>query len=240
MFYVATEQARFVAEARASAASLRGVLPDVHVTIFTDIPQAVPADGLFDAVVRLPQGEGVGTSWGSGLLGKVRAFARAPYERAVFLDSDTRVLSPRFAQLFSALDDCEIALCACEPGESRNQRLSGRPMFNSGVVALRRTPAILRLLAAWLDRQEAHARAIGRNRMDEFEYVRALTGVEKLYQLVADQTAFAQFLSPDVNAFGVRCRTLERVWNWRPDVIDDAHAAEVVVHHAQRFKVDPL
>jgi hypothetical protein len=241
VFYVATEQPRFVEQAVHSLESLRRFLPGVPVALFTDIPDArAGLDALFDAVHVLPVGEGVGTSWGSGLLGKVRAFTRSPYDVSLYLDSDTRVLRPRIAELFDALESCEIALAACEPGESRNQRNSGRPMYNTGVVAFRRTEGVQRLLAAWLDLQEAHARAIQERRMNRFEYVRHLQGVDKLYQLVADQTALARYLAPDVNTFGVRCRTLDRIWNWRPDEIDPAFADEVVIHHAERFKVDPL
>jgi hypothetical protein len=241
VFYVATEQPRFVEQAIRSVESLRRWMPEVHVALFTDIPES--RDDLrllFDAVYELPVAEGVGTSWGSGLLGKVRAFSRSPYQASVYLDSDTRILKPRVKELFGALEACEIALAACEPGESRNQRNSGRPMFNTGVVAFRRTPKVQGLLAAWLELQEAHARAIRERRMNTFEYVRHLQGVDKLYQLVADQTALARYLAPDVNAFGVRCHTLERIWNWRRDDIDPALADEVVIHHAERFKVDPL
>jgi hypothetical protein len=239
VLYVATEQSRFVVEAFHSAESLKHWMPDVHVTLFTDRPEAVQrVGGIFDAVERLPLAPGLRTSWGSGLLGKVRAFARAPYEKSLYLDTDTRVLSPRVAELFDVLDAHEIALSRCEPGESRNQALSERAMFNSGVVAFRRTPRARRLFDAWLELQQAHADAIRDNLMDRFEYVRRLQGWDKVFQLVADQTSLARYFAPDVNHFGVNYLELPRIWNWRRNEIDDAHRGVVVIHHAERFKCD--
>jgi hypothetical protein len=235
--YVATEQDRFVVEAVRAAETMRHWLPNVAITLFTDRASAAAYQGLFDTIEPLPFAPSLGTSWGSGLLGKVRALARAPYERCLYLDSDTRVLSPRIAELFTSLEAWELLIATCEGGESRNQLQSRRPMFNSGVIAFRQTTAVRRLLAAWLERQEQHAEAIRTGRTSSIEYVRHLRGVERLYQLVADQTTLAQFLAPDRNVFGVRCLTLSRCWNWRPDEIDDAHRGRVVIHHADRFKV---
>jgi hypothetical protein len=241
VFYVATEQVRFVVEACRSAESLRRWVPDVHITLFADEPRIAGATaGPFDAVEVLPVAEGLGTSWGSGLLGKVRAFCRSPYETSLYLDTDTRVLGPRIRELFEALRTYEVAIAACEPGESRNQALSARPMFNSGVVGFRNTANVRRLLRAWRERQEAHARAILDGDPDRFEYIRQVPGPYKLFQLVADQTALARYLAPDVNEFQVTCLTLPRTWNWRSNHIDDAHAGKVVIHHAPRFKVDFL
>lgn len=237
-FYVATEADRYLLEASRSAESLRRWLPDIHITIFTDRPESAVSLRPFDTVEILPVGEGIGTSWGSGLLGKVRAFTRAPYERSLYLDSDTRILGPRVADLFGFLEKYELAIAACEPGESRGQSLSGRPMFNSGVVAFRKTQNTERLMAAWRQRQEEHAQAIRAGRTDTIEYVRHLSGTERLYQLVADQTSLARFLSPDVNEFGIRYLTLPRIWNWRRSRIDQGHVGQVVIHHAMRYKVD--
>src|SRR5207249_618797 len=121
---------------------------------FTDRPDAMDlSGGLFDAVEPLAFAEGLGTSWGSGLLGKVRAFARCPYEKSLYLDTDTRVLKPDIGELFDLLDAYELAISPCERGESRNQIFSGRPMFNSGVIAFRDTTRVRQLLNAWLARK---------------------------------------------------------------------------------------
>jgi hypothetical protein len=72
--------------------------------------------------------------------------------------------------------------------------------------------------------------------MNRFEYVHHLEGVEKLFQLVNDQTALAQFLTPDVNPFGISYVELPRVWNWRTNDLPEAAAGEVIVHHAAIYK----
>jgi hypothetical protein len=263
VFYVAMDLSRFVIEAYESATSLKACLPGVHVTLFTDRPEAAqPYANVFDSIRPLPvvtpfvlqdatgnatpgrnahprsalEQALLTTNWASGLLGKVRAFTEAPYEKSLYLDTDTRVLTPRLRELFELLDAYELAIVACEDGESRGQVLLGRRMFNSGVMAFRKTPAVRRLMQAWLELQEAHAEAVRAGDLDRFSYVRHLDRLNKIYQLVADQTALARYLSPDVNEFGVNYLTLSRIWNWRRDEIDQARLGAVVVHHADRFK----
>jgi len=238
VLYVATERPRFVTEAQHSAESLRRSMPDIHITLFTDRANSVCAPP-FDAVEYLPRVDGIGSSWGWGLLNKVRACAQSPYERTLFLDTDTRVLTPRIRELFALLDTHEIALARCELAESLCQDLYGRPMFNAGIIAFRRTPRVAALLQAWQELHEAHLRAIGENRTRRFAYVRHLDAGSRYYQLINDQLALARHLAPDgVNTFQVSCLTLPRIWNWRPKRIEAAHVGDVVIHHSSRFKVE--
>jgi hypothetical protein len=268
VFYVATGQEQFIVEACRSATSLKACGPGIHVTLFTDLTDLARRHGVFDAIEPLPAADVfasatnggacngrtamhgdaadselhqlvVGTGWGSGLLGKVRAFVRAPYEKSLYLDTDTRILHTRIRDLFALLDRYELAIAPCRAGESRGQELYGRPMFNSGVIAFRAAPAVRQLMDAWLALQEAHAKAIQEGEPDRFPYVRHIDGqVSKLYQLVADQTSLARYLSPEVNRFGVRYFTLPKIWNWRDNDIDEANRPLVVIHHANRYKVD--
>jgi|RhiMethySRZTD1v2_1073278.scaffolds.fasta_scaffold00946_8 hypothetical protein len=238
VLYVATERPRFVTEAQHSAESLKRWMPDVHITLFTDRTDTVCASP-FDTVEYLPRVDGIGCSWGWGLLNKVRACAHSPYERTLFLDTDTRVLTPRIREVFALLDTHEIALARCEPGESHSQDLYGRPVFNGGVIAFRRTPRVSELLNAWRDLHLAHLRAFGENRSHQFAYVRHLDAASRCSLLINDQTALARHLAPDgVNTFEVSCLTLPRIWNWRRKTIDATHVGDVVIHHSNRFKVD--
>ena len=238
VLYVATEHARFLTEARQAAESLKRWMPEVHVTLFTDNPDTAAAlQAPFDAVEALPRVEGLGASWGWGLLNKIRACVRSPYERSLYLDTDTRVLSPRIREFFTFLDTHDVALARCEDGESRCQRVHGLPMFNAGIIAFRRSPRVASLLQAWQNLHETHLRALADNRTNRFAYLRHLGASDRYAQLINDQTALAQFLAPGVNTFEVNCLTVPRIWNWRRNEIDVAHRNDVVIHHADRFKV---
>jgi hypothetical protein len=82
---------RFVEEAAVSAASARRHL-GLPITLFTDCPSAAKAIGCFDEVVELSR------SGPRPHRDKIVAMRRSPYERTLFLDTDTFV--------GAALDDC--------------------------------------------------------------------------------------------------------------------------------------
>ena len=82
---------RFVAEAAVSADSARRHL-GLPITLFTDCPSAARATGRFDEIVELSR------SGPRPHRDKIVAMRRSPYERTLFLDTDTFV--------GAALDDC--------------------------------------------------------------------------------------------------------------------------------------
>lgn len=146
ILYFATG-AKYVAEAAASAASAKRQMPGVPVALVTDRAAAAP----FDHVVRIAD-----TAY--PLLVKVKALALTPFRRTLFLDSDTFVARP-VEELFDLLADCDVA-AAHVPLRLSTTRLKEQkiflggvpvcfPEYNTGVVAYRRTPAVLKMLKAW-------------------------------------------------------------------------------------------
>lgn len=139
---------RYIAEAVLSATSLRRHMPGLRTAIFCD--GEAPAD-LFDLRDGLVPGIALKRQ-------KIHALLRSPFERTVYLDTDTYV-GDAFWELFELLDRFELAM-ALSPHWA--VQLSGRgggtrergvpvafPKANSGVIAYRRTAAVEQLVRAW-------------------------------------------------------------------------------------------
>lgn len=104
VLYVASG-ARYLAEAARSCASLRRVMPGIVVALYTDTPYE-NADALFDAVLPL---QAARQTCGDKLI----PLLEVPFERAIFLDTDTYVARP-LDDLFTLLDHFDFAI-AHEP-----------------------------------------------------------------------------------------------------------------------------
>jgi hypothetical protein len=133
---------RFVAEAAVSAASARFHL-GLPITVFTDCPSSARAAGCFDEVVELSR------SGPRPHRDKIVAMRRSPYERTLFLDTDTFV--------GAALDDCwdllehfDLAVAGDRGYVDQFPPGTGVPASfkepNLGVVFYRRCPAITQML----------------------------------------------------------------------------------------------
>jgi len=145
--YVVSGSRRYFEEAVSSIASLKKVHLNAHVTVFTD-QDFGDADGLIDSV----EVREMDTSQRMGD-GKVRHIADTPYDRTIFLDSDTHVLEP-MDPLFDLLDGYDLALVQA-PGTPRGTRLEdGTPVvghlpYNCGLIAFKKSDSTLRLFARW-------------------------------------------------------------------------------------------
>lgn len=140
VIYIATGE-RHVAEALVSARSLKTHMPHLAVTLYTD--QAAVASEV-DAVVAFAA---------HGYLSRIPALEASPYERTLFLDSDTYVCGD-LAGLFALLDEFDIAL-AQSPTRAIYE-VEGVPdsfpEFNAGVMLYRRSPAVQAALRDWAER----------------------------------------------------------------------------------------
>jgi hypothetical protein len=86
---------------------------------------------------------------------KAIAVARLPFERTLFLDTDTYVLGD-LGDVFELLDRVEIA-AAHPPAYTKAPDPVGSAAFydfNTGVIALRRTERVKRFLEAWIAVQQ--------------------------------------------------------------------------------------
>lgn len=129
--------------ARQSALTTRHHNPDCPMVLFTD---QKCEDPVFDEVRPLPFG---------CRRSKIAAMIHAPFERTVFLDSDTLVLRP-LTDMFDVLDRFELALCHDVRRSSALIRTTGpseKPdlfcQHNSGVMAFRKSPRVEGFLRQW-------------------------------------------------------------------------------------------
>lgn len=127
---------------RRSLASLRHHCPDVPVALFTN----QPADTCPKVEYRFE------VSAVGGYHVKPRFIPWLPFERTVYLDVDTVILSPTAIQPAGLLTDAFGYEAIYVHGVSRRcdkVRICGVPSMNSGMVMLRKCDRVLKALARW-------------------------------------------------------------------------------------------
>lgn len=138
---------KYVKEALISAKSLKAVDSTADVTIVSD-QQVNHVE--FDRKVehKLQSNE----PWKSGLVGKIDALMESPYEKTVFLDSDTYIVSP-INELFKLLDYFDLCLAMApadiSPVEIDGIKLEGLNCYNTGLIAYRKNKKVIRFLENW-------------------------------------------------------------------------------------------
>ncbi len=164
VLYVATG-GRHLQEMVASARSVRRWLPGVPILLYTD--QSDLPEGVFDEVRRLENPR-------HSFVDKIAPLRETPFERTLFLDTDTLVCAP-IDDVFAVLDRFEMALAQAP---LRHDREFVTPNcfveLNTGVVAYRRTDAVGELFADWLRVYEREAEATGRLESDQPAFREAL------------------------------------------------------------------
>lgn len=138
--YVATGSG-YQREAVASARSLRAVMPSASICLITDA--APESDGPFDTVL-------LRTQVCHNPIDKLLA-VDCPYERAVFLDTDTHICGD-LDGLFDLLDRFDLALLQ-ENHRGWDYTLPGVPAafpeYNTGVIVFRRSNAMQEFFSKW-------------------------------------------------------------------------------------------
>lgn len=136
--YVATGK-KYVGEAIESARSLKQVMPTLGVTVFSDHLIADPA---FDRVIPIERPI-------QGSADKVRSLPLTPYERTLFLDTDTYVCAD-LSEYFELLDRFDVLIAH----DALRINWGGLPIprifpeMNGGVIAFHRERSMA-FLNAW-------------------------------------------------------------------------------------------
>lgn len=151
--YVATGDG-YLAEARRSAESVRHHHPQLPICLVTDQEHA--AGGPFTEI-RRPRGP-----VGHQPIDKLLAI-EAPYERCIFLDTDTFVLDD-LSPVFEVLERFDLAAHQ-DVNRGWNYTLPDVPLafseFNTGVIAFRNAPAVQDFFRAWRGEYEQLHREFG-------------------------------------------------------------------------------
>ena len=143
--YIITQDPRYVDLLLTSAASLKKAMPELPISVFSQF--SVESD-LFDKVFSVDATK-------DGFYDKARLIRDSPYERTLFIDADTYVLEP-VPELFSLLDHFD---CAATHEEYLNTDWHRRyprtdipssfPEFNTGILMLKRSDRLNRMLDEW-------------------------------------------------------------------------------------------
>lgn len=143
IIYVATGR-RFVDEALVSVRSVKKQMPDISIALYTDLPEltSAPPAGV-DTVFLLENAT-------NSCRDKIRPLVDSPYEKTLFLDTDTYLCEPIY-DVFTMLDRFDIALAQAPDRYQYN--LPDLPdcftELNSGVIAFRKNERVLALLQRW-------------------------------------------------------------------------------------------
>lgn len=167
ILYIATG-ASYLAEARLSAQSVRRFHPGIKIAVATD--QAVAADADFDLVMAPPIG-GHSNQTDSFLerdrvayYRKIRPLLESPFEKTLFLDSDTYVAAP-LDELFVLLDQFDLLVTPAHVIHDYQFEMDAAPFsqipaafgyFNTGLVAYRRNAAGTAFLQRWMENYINH------------------------------------------------------------------------------------
>lgn len=228
---VATRNDGYVVLAASCAASIRHHLPDLPITLFTNV-RAIPPEyaAPFDAIVEIESPTRHKLDWANGLMDKIRGIRQSPYERTFYIDVDTVVRSPALADSFAMLDEHDLLITECAEDASYSRRLIARPLYSTGILAWRRSDKVSRLFSAWTDFALECLAAARDGRLADLPGLADLTEDERTFLALTDQYTLAQFLAPGVNEFDLDVKVLEERWNFRGDGLREPPEGLIVDH----------
>ena len=158
VIYSATGQ-KFVDEAVRSARSLKQVMPDLPVTLYTDLTE-VP-DGVFD-VIEIIEHPHYSTR------DKIQPLCDPPYQRTLYIDTDTYIAEP-FYEVFDALQRFDIIFTHA-PGRYRTKFEEIPDCFtepNGGLIGVNRNQRALKAMDSWKLEYERQLEATPNNKSDQ-------------------------------------------------------------------------
>ena len=167
VLYVATGK-RYVNEAMRSARTVRHHMPGIPIALFTDAETPLP-EGLFDrlSIIEAPY---------HSTADKIRCMSATPFERTLFLDTDTRITQP-VGDLFEILDRFDLA-CSHGPWRTCGIEVPGCPEafpeLNTGVVAYRSVPEVIAVFRRWGELHREMRDALNRRIHDQPAFRRAV------------------------------------------------------------------
>lgn len=158
VIYVATGR-KYIDEALQSMASLKAATPSVHVTLFSDEDVKSP---WFDELVRIEAAQerdetfrAAASTLPMGMINKVYYMARSPYDRTLFLDTDTYVVND-ISDMFPLLERFDIAVTHAPHRSLKALKAplaevpASFPVLNTGVILFRRSERLSAFFSEWL------------------------------------------------------------------------------------------
>lgn len=169
----------YVKEAEVSARSLKRVSPTIQIAIITD--QSRVPEGVFDRVISAAGDKGDSVTYAQRDRGnyyqKIGLMALTPFERTIFLDTDTYVARP-LEGLFTLLERYDMLVT---PGsnaevdyefERQIEPFASVPKefgdINTGVLAYRWNDAVKEFFLNWTENFNTHVRHLTSNDQPAF------------------------------------------------------------------------
>lgn len=163
---------RHLRRLKTSLASLTKVMPEIPITLFTDVPVV---DLRWENIIVEPSE--------IQFMDKILAMQRSPYDRTVFLDADTYVCYD-FSDVFSILDRFDMAVAhdtyrmyVCDFERVREiayQIPESFPFLNSGVIAFRRSKIVVEFFQNWKTIHERNTNVVPSGGGDQLAFREAL------------------------------------------------------------------
>ncbi len=141
IMYVATGN-RFVTEASQSVKSLKKVMPDIEVSLYTDCLNHQL--DLFDHIIPISDPH-------YSVYDKISSIINMPYHKTLYLDTDTYIAHPIW-DVFTLLNRFDIAVTHA-PGRVRTTVVECPecfPEMNSGFIALNKNKNVIETMKKWL------------------------------------------------------------------------------------------
>ena len=213
--YAATQSSSYLWEAFLSAESIKRVLPEMPITLFTDQPEHVLCSfGVFDQTEYLSSASG--SHIGRALLNRASALLRSPYEHTLHLDTDTLVLTPELQSLFERYRCVDVAMVEDSIEISYTRLTLGRRMYNGGVILFQKAENTISWLQEWSSISARNFRAAAEMNLPEIPFVSHVSNMADRRKLLrSDQTSLTEILSPETNKLGLIFEALESQWNYR-------------------------
>ncbi len=194
VLYVATGR-RHLGEMLASAESVRRQMGSLPIVLHTD-QQNFSAD-VFSEIrwIEKPR---------HSFIDKIAPLRDTPFERTLFLDSDTYVCAP-ITDLFDVLDRFELALAHAPLRHDRHFVTPNCfPELNTGVMAYRKTPAVDALLADWLRIYEKEIAETGKMDSDQPAFREALYRSDVRFTIIPSEYNLRTVMPAAVGRCAVR------------------------------------
>ncbi len=236
VIYVATRHDLFIEEALISANSVKQRWRQCPIALFTDRPKhRLCSLGLFDRVEPTEGVRDIRASWPAGVLNRLKCLSSSPFDRTLYLDTDTMVLTTELRSLFALAERFDVGMAETSMDDSFSRQFYGRPIFNSGVLLYRRNLATARWLEQWVADSERNFRLAGSIPLPpipELAHVPDPRVRRKL--LLNDQVSLAALLSPRVNRCGLKAITLDYSWNHRGSKLPGRDREPIRIRHWPR------
>ena len=233
ILFVATKDERYLAEAFLSAHSIKDVMPDISITLFTNLKNSNFAKSkCFDKVIPISSVKRYTSEWAEGQLDRIGCLNSSPYKYTLHLDSDTRVCSDEIRSVFLFLQENDIAMVECAEDASVSRFHYGRPMFNVGFILYRESEKVATLFDKWAKLTAKQFEMATKDAEPTIPELAHISDVELRRELLfMDQLSMVQLLSTDVNVFNLKLKILPERWNYRGSAEGRQLEGEMVVNH---------